>query len=221
MELAAEAIRGHNSAHSLATGPVIAEPANGAANTHVRLPLHQASWSWSRLGVGGTWAVVRAKMTTPCMHSMTQAKSAACRACQHELPVQTSRCTPMIKEAPCGNGKRIAAASCKPYSVRQCLHPCWMQLAVHKMMTMTYTFHFTLWVYDHSRIVFKVNEDAILSPPRLALPHHHSRNDCTCKMMLQQCTLTVGSPRKHHYRELCQQDCCSAHLSSASQAFLS
>ena len=39
IELAAEAIRGHRSAHSLATGPVIAEPANITARSTKLLTL--------------------------------------------------------------------------------------------------------------------------------------------------------------------------------------
>ncbi len=37
MEFAAEAIRGHRSAHSFATGPVMAEPAHNQKNSHGQL----------------------------------------------------------------------------------------------------------------------------------------------------------------------------------------
>ncbi len=41
------------------------------------------------------------------------------------------------------------------------------------------TLHLALGVDNDAGIVLKVDEGAVLSPPRLALPHHHGRMHCT------------------------------------------
>ena len=41
------------------------------------------------------------------------------------------------------------------------------------------TLHLALVVDDHSAVVLKVDEHAVLPPPGLALPHHHGGHHCT------------------------------------------
>ena len=55
-----------------------------------------------------------------------------------------------------------------------------------------HTFHFALWIHNDSRIIFKVYEDPILSPPRLSLPHHHSRKHCMQGKKLMSACCTIG-----------------------------
>lgn len=41
------------------------------------------------------------------------------------------------------------------------------------------TLHLALVVYDDATVIFKVDENTILSSPCFALPHHHGRHYCT------------------------------------------
>lgn len=54
----------------------------------------------------------------------------------------------------------------------------WLPLAMCMQQRQELTLHFSLWIDDDTSIVLKIDEDTILSPPWLPLPHNHSWHDC-------------------------------------------
>ena len=55
------------------------------------------------------------------------------------------------------------------------------------------TFHFSFRVDNYSCIVFKVDEDTVLSPPGLSLADDNSRHHCSTQRKLQECARLLAA----------------------------